>query len=116
MYKYIAIFNLMDTLITIGKFATAMQACWKRVSALQFTFFMTIANAGLVAGPALLGFLRTQFGWQIIFLVFTLMVVGVAVLLQFLKMNTHLKQVENLETNYLEKESKLSNQMVLNIE
>ena len=111
---FIAIFNLMDTLITIGKFATAMQACWKRVSALQFTFFMTIANAGLVAGPALLGFLRTYFGWQIIFLIFTLMVVGVAVLLQFLKMNTHLKQVENLETNYLEKESKLSNQMVLN--
>jgi len=109
---FIAVFNLMLTLITIGIFATAMQACWKRVSALQFTFCMTFYNAGSVAGAALLGFLRTYFGWQIIFLVFTVMVIGIAVLLQFLKMNTHLKQVENLETNYLENEAKLVIQVV----
>lgn len=108
----IAVFNLMLTLISIGIFATAMQACWKRVSALQFTFCMMFYNAGLVAGAALLGFLRSHFGWQIIFLVFTLMVITVAVLLQFLKIKTHLDQVDVLENNYLEKEATLVNQVM----
>ena len=106
---FIAIFNLMYTLITISQLATAMQVCWKRVSALQFTFFMTLANAGMAVGAALFGYLRSHFGWQIIFLVFTVMVVGIAVLLQFLKINSHLKQVDVLEKNYIENEAKLMN-------
>ncbi len=109
---FITIFNLMNTLIVISQLATAMQVCWKRISALQFTFFMTLANAGMSAGAALFGFIRSYFGWQIIFLVFTLVVVAVAVLLQFLKMNTHLQQVDVLEKNYIENEAKLVNQVV----
>jgi PAT family beta-lactamase induction signal transducer AmpG len=107
---FIAVFNLMWTLITISQLATAMQVCWKRISALQFTFFMTLANAGMAAGSALFGFFRSHFGWQIVFLVFTMMVIAVAVLLKFLKMNTHLKQVGILEQNYLQKEATLVNQ------
>ncbi len=106
---FIAIFNLMWTLITISQLATAMQVCWRRVSALQFTFFMSLANVGMAAGSALFGYFRSHFGWQIIFLVFTVMVVGVAVLLQFLKINTHLQQVDVLEKNYIESEAKLMN-------
>ena len=106
---FIAIFNLMYTLITISQLATAMQVCWRRVSALQFTFFMTLANAGMAAGAALFGYFRSHFDWLIVFLVFTAMVVGVAVLLQFLKMNTHLQQVDILEKNYLGNEAKLMN-------
>jgi PAT family beta-lactamase induction signal transducer AmpG len=99
---FITVFNLMLTLISIGIFATAMQSCWKRISALQFTFCMTFYNAGLVAGAAFLGFLREYFSWQIIFWVFTILVIIATVLLQFLKINTHLKQVEVLERTYLE--------------
>ena len=107
---FIAIFNLMYTLIVISQLATAMLVCWKRVSALQFTFFMTLANLGMSAGAALLGFIRSHFGWQIIFFIFTLMVVAVAVLLQFLKIKTHLQQVDGLEKNYLQNEATLVNQ------
>ena len=107
---FIAIFNLMNTLIIISQLATAMLVCWKRISALQFTFFMTLANLGMSAGAALLGFLRSHFGWQIIFLVFTLMVIVVAALLQFLKIKTHLQQVDVLEKNYIENEATLVNQ------
>lgn len=106
---FIAVFNLMWTLITISQLATAMQVCWKRISALQFTFFMTLANAGMAAGAALFGYFRSHFGWQIVFLVFTVMVVTVAVLLYFIKINTHLQQVDLLEKNYLEKEATLAN-------
>ena len=70
---------------------------------------MTFYNAGLVTGAALFGYLRSHFIWQIIFLVFTVMVVGIAVLLQFLKINSHLKQVDVLEKNYIENEAKLMN-------
>jgi PAT family beta-lactamase induction signal transducer AmpG len=106
---FITAINLILVLMQICELALAMQLCWKRISALQFTFFMTVANLGLSAGAALLGFLRSYFGWQITFLVFTAMVVGVVVLLQFLKMNTHLQQVDVLEKNYIENEAKLMN-------
>jgi MFS transporter, PAT family, beta-lactamase induction signal transducer AmpG len=109
---FIAVINLILILMQIADLALAMQLCWKRISALQFTFCMTVANLGLSAGAALLGFLRTHFGWQIIFLVFTVMVFGVAVLLQFLKVNTHLQQVDVLEKNYLENEARLLNEVV----
>lgn len=108
---FIAIFNLMNTLIIISQLATAMQVCWKRVSAMQFTFFMTLANFGMSAGAVVLGFIRSHFGWQIVFLVFTVIVIVVAVLMQFLKIKPHLQQVDVLEKNYIENESKLVNQV-----
>jgi MFS transporter, PAT family, beta-lactamase induction signal transducer AmpG len=106
---FIAVFNLMYTLITISQLATAMQVCWKRISALQFTFFMTLANAGMAAGAALFGYFRSHFSWPIVFLVFTVLMVFVIVLLYFFKIYTHLKQVAFLEKKYLEKEAKLDN-------
>jgi PAT family beta-lactamase induction signal transducer AmpG len=60
---FIAIFNLIYTLIIISQLATAMQVCWKRISALQFTFFMTLANVGMSAGAAFFGFIRSHFDW-----------------------------------------------------
>ncbi|MBK9733928.1 MAG: MFS transporter [Saprospiraceae bacterium] len=109
---FIAIFNLMYTLLVISQLATAMQVCWKRISALQFTFFMTLANFGMTAGAAVLGFFRSHFGWQIIFFIFTVMVFLVVILLQYLKMKTHFEHVDVLEKNYLENEAKLVNQVV----
>jgi MFS transporter, PAT family, beta-lactamase induction signal transducer AmpG len=99
---FIAIFGALLTLINIGALALAMQLCWKRISAMQFTFCMTVFNAGLAAGAALLGFLRSAYEWQTIFLMFTVMVMMAFVLLYFFKIMTHMEQVEALERNYLE--------------
>lgn len=98
----IAVFCTMLTLITIGGLALAMLLCWKRISAMQFTFCMTIFNLGLTTGAALLGLLRENFGWQIIFVVFMVLILSSMFVLQFIKTDKHIEQVGLLENNYLE--------------
>ena len=99
---FIALFCTLLTLINIGLLALAMHLCWKRISAIQFTFCMTIFNAGLASGAALLGFLRSFCEWQMLFLVFTFLIVISMIILKFIKTKRHRKQVELLESNYLE--------------
>ena len=99
---FIAVFCTLLTLINIGVLALAMHLCWKRISAIQFTFSMTIFNAGLASGAALLGFLRSFCEWQILFMVFTFMIVVAMVIFRFIKTNRHREKVERLERDYLE--------------
>lgn len=98
---FIACINICIVLLNIGVLALAMQMCWKRISALQFTFYMTVFNAALAAGAALLGLLKNYLEWQAIFLVFSSMIILAMLLLNSLKVKQHLKQVEALEQNYL---------------
>ncbi len=99
---FIAVFCTLLTLINIGVLALAMHLCWKRISALQFTFFMTIFNAGLASGAALLGFLRSLWEWQILFVAFTSMIIISMIIFKFIKINRHREQVEILEKDYSE--------------
>jgi MFS transporter, PAT family, beta-lactamase induction signal transducer AmpG len=101
---FIGCINLFIVMINIAVLALAMQMCWKRISALQFTFCMTVFNGALAAGAALLGDLRNHFGWQTIFILFSVMVFSGILLLRFIKVDAHLKHVENLETRFLERE------------
>lgn len=99
---FIALFCTLLTLINIGVLALAMHLCWKRISAIQFTFCMTVCNGGLAAGAALLGYLRFHFDWPTLFLVFGVMIVVAMILLKFIKTKRHLEQVEYLEKQYVE--------------
>jgi len=99
---FIALFCTLLTLINIGVLALAMHLCWKRISAIQFTFCMTIFNGALAAGAALVGYLRSHFEWQTLFLVFAVMIVAAMILLKFIKTKRHLEQVEYLEKQYVE--------------
>jgi len=106
----IAVFCSVVTLLNIGVLALAMHLCWKRISALQFTFCMTIFNAGLASGAALLGYLRSFLSWQHLFFVFALLIAISVLLLKFIKTKRHREQIELLENNYiqiLEKEATL---------
>jgi PAT family beta-lactamase induction signal transducer AmpG len=110
---FIAIFCALLTINNIGALALAMRLCWKRISAMQFTFSMTIFNAGLATGAALLGYLRTIYDWQIIFLIFAGFLAVSVVFLKLLKIRKHREQVVVLEKNYLdilESEGKLLTQ------
>jgi PAT family beta-lactamase induction signal transducer AmpG len=99
---FIAVYCLLRTLIYIGVLALAMHLCWKRISAMQFTFCMTIFNAGLASGAALLGWLRSYFEWQALFFVFAGMIFVGMVILIFIKTNKHREQVELLEQKYID--------------
>lgn len=99
---FIAIFCTLLTLINIGVLAMAMHLCWKRISAFQFTFCMTIFNAGLATGAALLGFLRTYLDWQMLFIVFAGLITASMFCFGFINTHHHLDQVDSLEKKYLQ--------------
>lgn len=101
IYAFVGMFCVCLTLITIGALALSMQLCWKRISAIQFTFCMTVFNLGMTSGAAFVGILREHFSWQIIFLVFGALNIIATVVLRFIKTKKHMAQVENLEESYL---------------
>jgi len=98
----IAIYCTLRTVIYIGVLALAMHLCWMRISAIQFTFCMTIFNAGLSSGAALLGFLRSFLDWQMLFFAFFILIIISMIILNFIKTNRHREQVDLLERDYLE--------------
>jgi len=99
---FVFVYCTLRTLIYIGVLALAMHLCWKRISAIQFTFCMTIFNAGLASGAALLGSLRGLFTWEMLFVVFAVLMVASMILLRFIKTNRHREQVELLERKYVD--------------
>jgi len=94
---YIALFNLLFVFIAIGLFATAMQFCWKRISALQFTLYMAIYNLGQTAGSALIGPIRNHLNWEYTILSFSAMAAIALVLIQFMRIKNHTQQLERLD-------------------
>jgi PAT family beta-lactamase induction signal transducer AmpG len=66
---YVVLNELLYTLVTIAIFAVAMQLCWKRVAATQFTVYMTVSNLGSSAGAMLLGPLTGQGGFPLVWAV-----------------------------------------------
>lgn len=98
---FIAVFSTLVTLINIGVFALAMKMCWVRISAFQFTFYMTIFNGGLMAGAALLGFLDLYFAWHILFIIFVFFMFVAFGILRYIDTRIHRNQIEILEFNYI---------------
>jgi PAT family beta-lactamase induction signal transducer AmpG len=80
IYAYMILYNILFTFSCIGIFAIAMNCCWKKVSASQFTLYMTLSNLGRLALAALIGPIKANFNWQITLVAFSVMM-GVAWLL-----------------------------------
>lgn len=96
-------FYVLLTFTTIAIFASAMQLCWKRVSATQFTLYMAISNLGLAAGAALLGPLKDLFvNWEYVILCYIVFAGVMLVLIRFINFEKHQQRVDELEINYLE--------------
>jgi len=102
IYGFMLIFNIMNVFAAIGLFAIAMQCCWKKVSASQFTLYMTIANLGRIALAALIGPIRANFSWEFTLLCFAMMIGFSWLLLQFLNINRQVEDVNNLENKDIE--------------
>jgi PAT family beta-lactamase induction signal transducer AmpG len=107
---FIGVLCALFTLLNIGVLALAMRLCWKRISAMQFTFSMTVFNIGLTTGAALLGALKSWLDWSSIFMVFAGMLLITVFILRFIRTRRHADQIDKLETRYLailEEEGKL---------
>ena len=104
IYAFMTLYNIVYTFACIGIFAIAMQCCWKKVSASQFTLYMTISNLGRIALAALIGPLTTNFSWQVALMAFAVMIALAWLLLQFLNINKQAEQVVDLENKDAEKQ------------
>ncbi len=96
-------FYVLITFTTIAIFASAMQLCWKRVAATQFTLYMAISNLGLAAGAAVMGQLKGFLDWEYVILVYIIFALVMLVLIRFINFEKHQKRVDELELQYLEK-------------
>ena len=96
-------FYVLITFSTIAIFASAMQLCWKRVAATQFTLYMAVSNLGLAAGAAIMGQLKKFFNWEFVILAYIIFALAMLILMRFINFEKHQKRVDELELQYLEK-------------
>lgn len=98
---YIITYYILNTFLLIAIFATAMELCWKRISATQFTLYMAISNLGRAAGAGYLGFFKDFLvKWEYVFLVYTLVSLIMLILLRYMNFKKHFVSVEVLENNH----------------
>ena len=102
IFAFMVVQNVIYTFASIGIFAIAMQCCWKKVSASQFTLFMTIANLGQMAFAAVIGPIRENFNWQISLFAFAIIIAMAWLILQFLNIDRQMEKVVELENKDLE--------------
>ena len=103
--SFMVCYEVLCVFTTIGIFATAMQCCWKKVSASQFTLYMTIANLGRIAGAASIGPVKRHMDWNYSILSFAIMIATAWLAIQFLDIRKHVIAVAGLESK--EAENKL---------
>ena len=94
---FMVVYQVLYVFATIGVFATAMQCCWKKVSATQFTLYMTISNIGRIVGAKLIGPMTNNFSWEYTFLSFSMMIALAWILIRFMHINHQVKRIEDLE-------------------
>ena len=95
--SFMITYQLLYVFATIGVFATAMQCCWKKVSATQFTMYMTIANVGRIVGAKSIGPIKSHFSWKFTIIAFALMMALAWVLIRLIHLNRHVEKVNELE-------------------
>jgi MFS transporter, PAT family, beta-lactamase induction signal transducer AmpG len=101
---FILSYYILYTFLTIAILATAMELCWKRIAATQFTLYMAINNMGIASGAGFLGFLKDHLhAWEYVILVYA--VAALIMFLLLLKMNTknHAFKVDLLESKHTDK-------------
>lgn len=97
----VAVFYLLIVFTTIAIFAAAMNLCWKRISATQFTLYMAISNLGLAAGAWLLGPLTNIMSWEYLLIMVAVFPLIMLVLTPFIHFENHARRVDILDTKYV---------------
>ncbi|MES2774425.1 MAG: MFS transporter [Bacteroidota bacterium] len=97
IYAFMILYNIAYTFACIGIFSIAMQCCWKKISASQFTLYMTIGNLGRIALAALIGPVKANFNWQFSIFAFAIMIGAAWLLLQFFNIDRQMNAVAGLE-------------------
>jgi len=94
---FMVLYQLLYVFSSIGVFAIAMSCCWKKVSATQFTLYMTIANLGRSVGARMIGPVKANFNWEYTLFAFVLVTISAWVVLQFTYVHNHERRVAEIE-------------------
>ena len=95
--SYMIVYQLLYVFTCIGIFATAMQCCWKKVSATQFTLYMTIGNLGRIAGAKLIGPVKSELSWEHTLFLFAMLIALAWMVTRVIYIKQHVEQVAGLE-------------------
>lgn len=98
--SFVSAFYILITFTTIAIFASAMNLCWKRISATQFTLYMAISNLGLASGAWLMGMLSEWLSWQFIIAIVVVFPLFMLILTPFIHFENHTKRVDLLDRKY----------------
>jgi PAT family beta-lactamase induction signal transducer AmpG len=93
-------YQTLYTFFMVAYLATAMNLCWKRISATQFTLYMAIGNMGRAVGSSTLGPLRERLDWPGMFLVFAALMAMALLLTQALRLKYHQQALNDLEARH----------------
>ena len=96
-YSFMLSYYTFYTFLCIAVFASAMHLCWKTVAATQFTLYMALSNMGRASGSAMLGVLKTNFNWEIVFLIIAVTPILMLILIQFINFDKHRVTVDSFE-------------------
>jgi PAT family beta-lactamase induction signal transducer AmpG len=98
IYGFVIFYYLMTTLLTIAIFAIGMKISWQKISASQFTLYMTLNNVGVALGSWLLGNLKESLGWITIILLIGLIPFIAFFFFHKINIHKHLVSIEKFET------------------
>jgi len=86
---------------TIASFTVCMSHCWKRVSATQFTLYMTLSNLGRSAGSGAAGYAGEYLGWYATISIAVTLLLVTIFLVGLIRMSLQVKVIDRLETEAL---------------
>ncbi|UKM66341.1 MFS transporter [Flavobacteriaceae bacterium GSB9] len=99
IYGFIILYNLVVTLLNIAILATAMKISWQKISATQFTLYMTLNNLGVAAGSWLFGELHKNLTWSPIIFCMAAFPVLAFFVFKTINIKKHLMRLEHLKVN-----------------
>lgn len=95
VYGFILCYYTFYTFLCIAMFAAAMHLCWKTVAATQFTLYMALSNMGRAAGATFLGVLKTNYSWEMVFLIIAIMPLITLIFIRFVNFDRHRATVDS---------------------
>ncbi|MEO6669481.1 MAG: MFS transporter [Ferruginibacter sp.] len=94
---FMILYQILYVFTCIGLFATAMQCCWKKVSATQFTLYMTVGNMGRIVGAKMIGPAKQQFSWEYTLFAFAVVFAIALLIIQFIHVNEQVERIHDLD-------------------
>lgn len=97
VYGFIIVYRWLNAFAKIGVYAIAMECCSRKVSASQFTFYMTVGAVGSMAGATIIGPMKENFDWTTTMGLFVGLIALSWLILRLVNINQLERQIVELE-------------------